>query len=278
MTSMQAHIRSTGAGPAVLLLHSSGSSGRQWQPLMEQLAGRMHCVAVDLYGHGGTTAWPHERPLTLDDEVALLAPLLDRLGPVHLVGHSYGGAVALKTAARHPDRVLSVAVYEPVLFRLLLDYHPRNATTLDVLRVGTSIRNAIRRGATADAAERFVDYWSGAGTWSSLSSAQQPVIAARMPEVMRHFDALFGDGLQRTHLGRLDVPVLALTGARTRPPMRRLGELLALAMPQAIHRRVPDAGHMGPITQAADVNAQFGAFLDWQVQRTAARPTWLRAA
>ena len=60
--------------------------------------------------------------------------------------------------------------------------------------------------------------------------------------------------------------------------MRRLGELLALAMPQAIHRRVPNAGHMGPITQAADVNAQFGAFLDWQVQRSATRPTWLQAA
>ena len=109
MTSIQAHVRSAGAGPTVLLLHSSGSSGRQWQPLMEQLAGRMHCVAVDLYGHGGTADWPHERPLTLDDEVDLLVPLLERHGSVHLVGHSYGGAVALKTATRHPDRVLSVA-------------------------------------------------------------------------------------------------------------------------------------------------------------------------
>jgi len=278
MTSIQAHVRSAGAGPTVLLLHSSGSSGRQWQPLMEKLAGRMRCVALDLYGHGGTAVWPHERPLTLDDEVALLEPLLDRLGPVHLVGHSYGGAVALKTATRHPDRVLSVAAYEPVLFRLLRDYHPRNATTLDVLRVGTSIRNALRRGELAEAAERFVDYWSGAGTWSSLPSAQQPVIAARMPAVMPHFDALFADGLQRADLGRLGMPVLCLTGARTRPAMRRLGELLALAMPQAIHRRVPNAAHMAPVTQAADVDAQFDAFLDEQVQRTATRSTWLRAA
>ena len=60
--------------------------------------------------------------------------------------------------------------------------------------------------------------------------------------------------------------------------MRRIGELLALAMPQAMHRRVPEAGHMGPLTHAAEVNAQLGAFLDWQVRRTAARPTWLRAA
>ena len=278
MTITNAHTRSAGAGPTVLLLHSSGSSGRQWQSLMEQLAGRMQSIAVDLHGHGGTGDWPHERTLTLDDEVALLAPLLDRHGPVHLVGHSYGGAVALKAATRHPDRVLSVASYEPVLFRLLLDYHPRDATSLDVLRAAASIRNAIRRGALADAAERFIDYWSGAGTWSSLPTVQQAVIAARMPAVFRHFDALFADGLKRADLGRLSIPVLCLTGTRTRPVMRRIGELLALAMPQAMHRRVPEAGHMGPLTHAAEVNAQLGAFLNWQVQRTAARPTWLRAA
>ena len=278
MTTIHAHSRSAGAGPTVLLLHSSGSSGRQWQPLMEQLAPRMQSIAVDLHGHGGTADWPHERALTLDDEVDLLVPLLERHGSVHLVGHSYGGAVALKAATRHPDRVLSVASYEPVLFRLLLDYHPRNATSLDVLRFATSIRNAIRRGALAEAAERFIDYWSGAGTWASLPTAQQSVIAARMPAVFRHFDAVFADGLKRADLGRLSIPVLCLTGARTRPAMRRIGELLALAMPQAMHRRVPEAGHMGPLTHAAEVNAQLGAFLDWQVRRTAARPTWLRAA
>ena len=99
-----------------------------------------------------------------------------------------------------------------------------------------------------------------------------------MPAVFRHFDAVFGDGLKRADLGRLSIPMLFLTGARTGPAMRRIGELLALAMPQAMHRRVPEAGHMGPLTHAAEVNAQLGAFLDWQVRRTAARPTWLRAA
>jgi pimeloyl-ACP methyl ester carboxylesterase len=99
-----------------------------------------------------------------------------------------------------------------------------------------------------------------------------------MPVVVAQFHALFGDSTTRTELGAISVPMLNLTGARTRPIARRVAELIELAMPRAIFRQVEGAGHMGPITHAAAVNAQIAGFLEWQLQRTATRATWLRAA
>ena len=146
MHGVRPSIRSVGQGPTVVLLHSSGSSGRQWDPLIAGLHDRFRLHAVDLHGHGGTPAWQAGRPMSLEDDAALVEPLLLAPGGVHLVGHSYGGALALKLAALHPERVNSVAVYEPVLFRLLLDYHPRDHAVTNVTIAAGSIRRWLELG------------------------------------------------------------------------------------------------------------------------------------
>src|SRR5689334_21037331 len=89
---------------AVVLLHSSGSSPRQWDALVEKLQQRFRPLAVELDG---------------GDDEARVGATLERLGGAHVVGHSYGGAVALMVASRRPTLVESLALYEPVLFRAL---------------------------------------------------------------------------------------------------------------------------------------------------------------
>jgi pimeloyl-ACP methyl ester carboxylesterase len=57
-----------GAGPAVMLVHSSVSGARQWHRLMDDLKNGFHVRAVNLYGYGKTAPWPGERAQTLDDQ------------------------------------------------------------------------------------------------------------------------------------------------------------------------------------------------------------------
>jgi len=66
---------------------------------MERLADRFRVIAVDLYGSGKTTAWPQDEPMHLDDELALLSSAFRAAGDrFHLIGHSFGAAIAFKAA------------------------------------------------------------------------------------------------------------------------------------------------------------------------------------
>src|SRR6476620_9517758 len=92
-------VRAAGTGPGVICLHANASSSRQWRGRMDQLAPRFRVLAPDLYGAGESPEWPSDRRIALQDEVDLLAPVLEDAGsPFVLVGHSYGAAIALMAA------------------------------------------------------------------------------------------------------------------------------------------------------------------------------------
>lgn len=246
----------------VVLLHSSASSARQWQALVAQLQPRLRCLAIDLHGHGTQGNWPGHRPLSLADEAELVAAELGHdVGNVHVVGHSYGAAVALKFAAQYPGRVRSVVAYEPVLFRLLIDDACSRCEAEEALALGEGVRLRLAQGRAEAAAEHFISYWSGADAWLGLSPARREVVALRMPCVSWHFEALYHEPLGLKQLAQLRMPMLFLTGARTTAIARRIGELLRAALPGAGHEVLPGLGHTGPITHAAQVNPLIGQFL-----------------
>src|SRR5262245_52774525 len=111
--------RDEGAGPAVVLGHSSTASSAQWRSLFGRLRNRYRLVAPDHLGYGRTGAYPGDRPL-IDHEIAIITALIALIAePVHLVGHSMGGALMARTAVRAPERVLSATLIEPTLFYLL---------------------------------------------------------------------------------------------------------------------------------------------------------------
>ena len=245
----------------VVLLHSSAASARQWDALAAALAGRYRVHALDLHGHGAGPAWHGESPFTLADDAALVAPLLADAGSAHLVGHSYGGAIALKVATLQPGRVKSVVAYEPVLFRTLVEEDAWGLPARDVRALADVIRDCLRAGKPVEAARQFVEFWSGRGGFDRMAAARQGAIAERMPTVLLHFEALFADAPSTGELQRLAMPRLFLTGSRTVATTRRLGELLRQNVPSAAHEKLPGLGHLGPITEAAAFNRRVAAFL-----------------
>jgi pimeloyl-ACP methyl ester carboxylesterase len=247
--------------PTVVLLHSSASSSRQWADLVEMLRHDFRVLTPDLHGHGMRPDWPHERRISLADEAALAIPLLEEVGGACVVGHSYGGAVALKLACMHPRLVHGIVAFEPVLFRMLADDTARPEYFQQVQRGATAIQERIDAGQLAHAARHFIDFWSGPGAWQSLPAKQQQAIELRMPAVISQFHALFAEPFAREQLARMSTPMLFLSGSRTTPVGLRLAQMLRAALPLADHEELPGLGHMGPVTHPGVVNERIRQFL-----------------
>lgn len=251
----------------VVLLHSSASSGRQWRLLAESLADRFHVVAPDLYGYGETGDWPAHLPLTLSDEAALVRAIVDastgrqkRL--LHLVGHSYGGAVALRFALENPGRVRSLTLIEPVAFHLLRDGSiPEQAMMGEVYALARTISDSVAAGVPDDGMARFVDYWNGAGAWSRLEQKTRTQLRHRTHKVALDFSAVESERTRLDAYRTIMAPTLVVVGANTPRPTERIAEMLAAKIPSARHEIIAGAGHMAPLTHAPQVNALVETFI-----------------
>lgn len=247
-----------GAGPTVVCLHSSGSSSGQWRRLMESGQDAHRFVAVDFHGHGRSPDFAGDRYELRSESEAVLHSLPSSGDPIHLVGHSYGGAVALDLAVRHPGRFASVTVFEPVLFALL---DRASAELHEITSVGLGIARAARAGCLDAASAAFIDYWNGTGAWRALPVDQQERVRARILPVARHFEALFSDPLPLDRLRALRVPALVLLGDRSPAPARAVCARLG-ALPSVAIEVLPGLAHMAPVTHSAVVNPRIMAHLE----------------
>lgn len=245
-----------GEGPAVICLHASGSSSSQWRRLIQAAQGEFRFISFDFLGHGRSPGQPAHFDLACESDGIGNALSASR-EPVHLVGHSYGGAVAIALALRHAERIASLTVYEPVLFPLL---DPASAEHAEIMSVGWGIVKSARAGDLEAATAAFIDYWNGAGSWHALPPEQQERARARIEAVARHFEALFASALTLDRLRALHVPTLVLRGDRSPAAARAVCARLATLACVTV-QTLPGLGHMGPVTHAGTVNAAIVAHL-----------------
>lgn len=244
-----------GAGEPIVLLHCTGGSGRQWTELAEALQANFRVIAPDLCGYGETTHWPGNGTFNLAVEADLVAALIDKLKkPAHIVGHSFGGAVALQLALRYPQHLKSLTLIEPAAFHLLRGGDEVDDGALrQISEVGTTIVNAVNCGDYLGAMHRFVDYWSGEGAWDALPNPQRVALAIRINKVTLDFWAALNDPTRLSDLTDLAVPTLVIFGGRSPLPTRRICFHLARKLPDVRLRTIADAGHMLPMTHFSEI-------------------------
>ena len=262
MTPIEPFFRTAGDGCGVICFHANASSSNQWRSLMERLSEDYRVFAPDSYGAAKTPPWGGSQPLTLADEVDLIEPLLLRAKPpLALVGHSYGGAIALIAALRHPEKVRALALYEPTLFSLVdAEAPPPNAADGIRTTVATVTR-ALEAHDPNAAAECFIDYWMGAGAWRQTPDARKPAILAGIGNVPRWAHALTSEPTPLDAFRRLDMPVLYMTGEHSPAAPLAVARLLTDTLPDVHRVEFAGLGHMAPITDPERVNGEIEAFL-----------------
>jgi len=255
--------RESGAGAPVLLLHGSASNARQWRWTVEYLHGRFRTITADLPGYGASDPIPGKQPAPLADVAAELIPLVAAQGrPVHLVGHSFGGAVALKLSGLLPEAVASLTLIEPAAFGPFWGLHGSDAVASRPLRAMSRAFTAALAGGDAWGATRlFFDFWNGPGAWARSSFDIQRKLASTAGQVWRDFQALDQERTDAAELARVAAPAQVIRGADSPAVMAALCDHLAEVLPGAAQSVVPGAGHMVPLTHPHVIDPMIGDFL-----------------
>ena len=259
------HLSPANAGPApVIALHCSGAGAGQWRQLGEALGPAYKLLAPEHYGCERTGPWTGAHAFTLADEAARTIDLIDKSErKVHLVGHSYGGGLALHVALARPGRIASLALYEPSAFHFLRIMGDRGAAAFaeiaDITRVTAQ---SVIDGDYAGAAAAFVDYWGGAGAWAALRPTVQAALIRWAPKALLDFRALIEEPTPLAAYGNLRMPVLVMRGEHAPRPTRKIAEMLPSMLPEASLAVVDGAGHMGPLTHGSVVSEWIAAHID----------------
>ncbi len=243
---------------SVVALHCSLGSGRQWAKLAEELRRNYLVITPDISGYGTNTC-ALELPLTLAEEVRCLSGHLnDATGPIHLIGHSYGGAIAFKIATASPfaHRIRSLTLIEPVLPTLLRENKADRRLHDRFEQLSLEISADLWNGSILEAIDKFTEFWNGSGPREPLAANARLRMIERAEKLAFDFSAALAEENVSAAAVGLRMPTLLFSGGLSPYLTQRITGRLASIIGNAQMRHLPAAGHMLPLTHAAIVNPE----------------------
>ena len=242
----------------VIALHCSLGSGRQWSKLAAALGPDMQVIAPDLAGYGSNPV-SSDLPTTLAQEVEGLRGSLEAAkGPIHLVAHSYGAAIAFKIATASPfsSRIRSLTMIEPILPTLLVESAADRRLHDRFQALRHELCQDLGKGSAMEAIDKFADFWAGSGPREPMPPAARVRMIEHAERLAFDFSAALGEENPANAAAALRLPTLLFSGGQSPFMTQRIVQRLAAIMDGAEHRHLPDAGHMLPLTHTAAVNPE----------------------
>jgi pimeloyl-ACP methyl ester carboxylesterase len=225
-----------GKGDPVIFIHGFGLDFRMWEPQWLPFSARYRAIRYDLRGYGGSSL--PEGPYSHTEDLLALIDHLDAR-PVHLVGLSLGGRVALRMAAQEPKTVRSLTLADPAM-----DGH---AWSGDWLRRWRRMTEAATRGDLRDAKRQWREHilFDPASKLPEVAGPLHTMIDCYSGWHLGHADP--GSSPEQPVakiLSRIAIPTLVMVGEHDLPDFQAIARRLATEMPNAALRVIAGAGHM----------------------------------
>jgi pimeloyl-ACP methyl ester carboxylesterase len=242
----------SGAGPTMVLVPGSCSTGAAWRPVIAAWENRFRCVTTSLPGYGGTAERRTPGDPSLSHEAETLESVIRKAGGrVHLVGHSFGGLVALAVAIRGRAKLASLTVIEaPAVMLLAGGREIQHIRAFGEMTAGyfTAFKNG-----NADAIAAMIDFFGGAGTFASWPPRVRAYAVATTPVNILDWETAFDYPLPAEALAQVQVPTLVIRGGQSHPAMQRVNEILSERVIQATLATIEGASHFMIATHAVEV-------------------------
>ena len=250
-----------GSGPPVVLVHGSVSDYREWSNQLAPLARHYRVIAYSRRYH-----WPNPPPgrdadASLERQADDLAAIIKAMGiaPAHIVGHSYGGAVALNLALRHPELVRTLVLSEPGVSGVLGN-SPENAAAL---KEGQALRAEMKEAFASGDAERIVRTYAARvapGEFEKATPEVREMLLANVQAFQLDYNSR-RPPFTCDDAGRVAVPALILSGGRSPMGLQRIAEAAARCIEVARFVSIPGATHWMQHDQAQAFTDAVLAFL-----------------
>lgn len=257
------HVMTLGQGARrTLALHCTMAFGGAWSGLAKHLGDQLTLVAPDMPSHGASADWDEVSDFSDTVYAASLSVMDD--APMDVIGHSFGAATALRLAVKHPEKVRSLTVIEPVFFAVALTHAPEAMGTHD--ENARPFSEALEAGDHHLAARAFNRMWStDAPKWDTMPERTRAAMARAIHVVPDTHAFLYDDAAGMLAKGGLDAvqaPTLLMRGALAHPAITGTNDGLAHIMPNATQSVIEGAGHMAPISHPALVAKAVQGLLD----------------
>lgn len=231
-----------GDGPALLFLPGSYSTAAAWRPIQRLLEPRWRLVTTSLRGYGESADTRSPENFGMQHEVGLVEALCRQVGqPVHLVGHSFGGTVALAAALAATVPVASLSLFEANPIDLLRG-RDGGALYQETLRMSRAFEAAVQARET-DAPGRIIDFWGGAGAYAVLPDAVKGYCRQTATVNVLDWHTAFGFHVTEADCAALHLPVLLVRGERANAAMTAITTALMGCLPNVRPHVVEGAGH-----------------------------------
>lgn len=252
------YVRTLGQGARqVLALHCTLGHSGAWRGFVDAVGPGISVTAPDMPSHGRSADWDGQSSFS-DTVYAATRGCLDR--PMDVIGHSFGGAIALRLAVEHPELVRTVTMFEPVFFCVAIADAPETVEEHDeMLKPAMS---ALAEGDRALAARRFNRIWSEGPRWPDLTQASRDAMARAIPVIPSETDFIYHDSERLLpRLTECAVPALLVRGEAAYGIIRATNSGIARRLKDAREAVIAGAGHMAPFTHPEALAAQWSEFV-----------------
>lgn len=251
----------TGSGSPVILVHGAMADYREWSNQQGPLSQRHRVIAYSRRYH-----WPNAPPNKDSDGTAErraedLAAIIQslELRPAHIVGHSYGGLVALTLSLRHPEMVRTLVLVEPAVSGVLENAPESKALVNERQAFSDEMRAAFDSGDAERIVKTALSHYAP-GEFDDAPAETREMYQANIPAFRLDFNSP-RPTLNCEDMQNIAAPALVLAGGRSPKGLQRTAERVAQCLKGRSLAKIPQGTHHSQLNHSQEFNDTVLAFL-----------------